>query len=41
MTRSMPTKIKETYGVDVSDIESGNLVEILDRIAAKQGDAHI
>jgi hypothetical protein len=29
------TKIKETYGVNVSDIESGNLAQILDRIAAK------
>ncbi len=29
-------KIKETYGVDVSDIESGNLAAILDRIAAHQ-----
>ena len=27
-------KIKEVYGVDVSDIESGNLSKILDRIAA-------
>jgi predicted RNase H-like HicB family nuclease len=29
-------KILEIYGVDVSDIESGNLGEILDRIAASQ-----
>ena len=29
-------KIKETYGVDVSDIESGNLAEILGRIATQQ-----
>lgn len=29
-------KIKEIYGVDVSDLESGNLGEILDRIAAHQ-----
>jgi len=29
-------KIKETYGVDVSDIESAKLSEILDRIAAKR-----
>jgi hypothetical protein len=29
-------KIKEVYDVDVSDIESGNLGEILDRIAASQ-----
>lgn len=27
-------KIGEVYGVDVSDIENGNLAEILDRIAA-------
>jgi hypothetical protein len=27
-------KIREVYGVDVSDIESGNLSEILDRISA-------
>ncbi len=27
-------KIREVYGVDVSDIESGNLYQILDRIAA-------
>jgi|SRR5579872_164892 len=27
-------KIKDVYGVDVSDIESGNLAQILDRIAA-------
>jgi hypothetical protein len=29
-------KIKEVYGVDVSDIESGRLGEILDRIAETQ-----
>jgi hypothetical protein len=29
-------KIREVYDVDVSDIESGNLGEILDRIAASQ-----
>lgn len=29
-------KIREIYGIDVSDIESGNLSEILDRIAASQ-----
>lgn len=29
-------KIKDLYGVDVSDIESGNLATILDRIAANQ-----
>jgi len=28
------SKIKETYGVDVSDIESAKLCEILERIAA-------
>ena len=28
-------KIMERYGVDVSDIESGNVAEILDRIATK------
>jgi len=30
------TKIREVYGVDASDIESGNLGEILDRIAASR-----
>jgi hypothetical protein len=30
------TKIREVYGVDVSHIESGNLGEILDRIAASR-----
>lgn len=29
-------KIEQTYGVDVSDIESGNLAEILDRIASRK-----
>jgi hypothetical protein len=29
-------KIKEVYGVDVSDLESGNLAEILDRIAVRR-----
>jgi hypothetical protein len=29
-------KIREVYGVDVSDVESGNLAEILQRIAARQ-----
>jgi len=29
----LQTKIREIYGVDVSDIESGNVAEILDRIA--------
>lgn len=29
-------KIREIYGVNVSDIESGNLADILDRIAASQ-----
>jgi hypothetical protein len=28
-------KIKEVYGVDVSDIQSGSLTEILDRIASE------
>jgi hypothetical protein len=28
------TRIEETYGVNVSDIEGGNLVEIFERIAA-------
>ncbi len=32
-------KIMEVYGVDVSDIESAKLSEILDRIAARQGSA--
>ncbi len=32
----MNAKIKATYGVDVSDLESGNLADILDRIAAKR-----
>jgi hypothetical protein len=31
---ALHAKIREVYGVDVSDIESGNLGEILDRIAA-------
>jgi hypothetical protein len=30
------TKIREVYGVDVSDIESAKLADILDRIAANQ-----
>jgi hypothetical protein len=29
-------KIREVYGIDVSDLESGNLAEILERIAARQ-----
>jgi hypothetical protein len=29
----LQSKIREVYGVDVSDIESGNLAEILERIA--------
>ncbi len=33
---ALQTKIREVYGVDVSDIESGNLAEILDRIAVSQ-----
>jgi hypothetical protein len=31
----LQAKIREIYGVDVSDIESGSIVQILDRIAAK------
>lgn len=31
---ALVAKIREIYGVDVSDIESGNLADILDRIAA-------
>jgi hypothetical protein len=31
----LQAKIREIYGVDVSDIEFGNIVQILDRIAAK------
>lgn len=34
--RSYYAKIKEVYGVDVSDIESGNVAEILERIAMSQ-----
>lgn len=33
---ALNAKIKATYGVDVSDLESGNLADILDRIAAKR-----
>ena len=33
------TKIMQVYGVDVSDIESGKLSEILDRIAATRASA--
>jgi hypothetical protein len=33
---ALHAKIKDTYGVDVSDIESGNLAEILDRIATNK-----
>ena len=29
-------RINEMYGVDVSDIESGNLAEVLERIATKR-----
>jgi hypothetical protein len=29
-------KIMEVYGIDVSDIESGNLSEIFERIASKE-----
>lgn len=42
--RSEPTmtelqnRIREVYGVEVSDIESGNIAEILERIAAARGD---
>ena len=34
--RALIAKINEVYGVDVSDIESAKLCEILERIAAKQ-----
>jgi hypothetical protein len=30
-------KVREIYGVDVSDMESGNLAEILQRIATRRG----
>lgn len=33
---ALNAKIKATYGVDVSDLESGNLADILDRITAKR-----
>jgi hypothetical protein len=33
---ALNSKIKATYGVDVSDLPSGNLADILDRIAAKR-----
>jgi hypothetical protein len=33
---ALVAKIREVYGVDVSDIESGNLADILDRVAANQ-----
>jgi hypothetical protein len=33
---ALVAKIREVYGVDVSDIESANLADILDRIAANQ-----
>ena len=33
---ALNAKIKETYGVDISDLESGNLADILDRIAARR-----
>lgn len=33
---ALNAKIKAMYGVDVSDLESGNLAEILDRIAARR-----
>jgi hypothetical protein len=34
--QALISRINEVYGVDVSDIESGRLCEILERIAAKQ-----
>jgi hypothetical protein len=34
--RALIAKINEVYGVDVSDIESARLCEILERIAARQ-----
>jgi hypothetical protein len=33
---ALNAKIREIYGVEVSDVESGNLAEILQRIAARQ-----
>ena len=33
---TMHSRIKEIYGVDVSDLASGNIAQILSRIAAKQ-----
>jgi hypothetical protein len=33
---ALNTKIREIYGVDVSDVESGNLAEILQRIATSR-----
>ena len=33
---ALHAKIKEIYGVDVSDIQSGNLAEILERIASRR-----
>jgi hypothetical protein len=33
---ALVAKIREVYGVDVNDIDSGNLAEILDRIAASR-----
>jgi hypothetical protein len=33
---ALVARIREVYGVDVSDIESGNLADILDCIAAKR-----
>ncbi len=34
---SLNAKIREIYGIDVSDVESGNLAEILQRIATRRG----
>lgn len=33
---TLNARIKATYGVDVSDLEAGNLADILERIAAKR-----
>lgn len=34
---SLAEKIRHTYGVDVSDISSGNLADIFDRISKYRG----
>jgi len=34
---ALNAKIREIYGVDVSDVESGSLAEILQRIAKRRG----